>query len=75
MGANAPQPLVSLLATKLQTPSRTGNLVMAPGIIMTPGMSDDAMRGMATVDPATVASTAPAAARGDQPLPAAIEGG
>ena len=48
--------------------SRMGDLVMPPGMIMSEGTSMDAMRDMAAVDPDEVDATAPADARGDQPL-------
>jgi FtsP/CotA-like multicopper oxidase with cupredoxin domain len=46
-----------------------GGLVMPPGMIMGRDTSADAMRDMAAVDPHTVTTEAPVAARGDQPLP------
>ena len=48
---------------------------MPPGMIMEPGMSDEAMRGMAAVAPSKVTYTAPADARGDQPLSSQLVGG
>ena len=50
--------------------SRMGDLILPPGMIMTSGMSIEAMRDMAAVDPADVGARAPAEGRGDQPLAA-----
>ena len=52
-----------------------GGLVMPPGMIMGPDTAADAMRDMAAVDPGAVTVAAPAAARGDQPLPPRLENG
>ncbi len=49
--------------------SRMGDL-MPPGMVMTGGLSMEAMRDMAAVDPDEVDVRAPADARGDQPLEA-----
>lgn len=56
-------------------PVTMNGLVMPPGMIMTADMSPEAMRDMAAVDPAQVRYTAPADARGDQPLRPRLEGG
>lgn len=48
---------------------------MPPGMIMEAGMSNEAMRGMAAVDPSGITYTAPADARGDQALsPQLVDG-
>ena len=52
-----------------------GGAVMPPGMIMTRDMPGAAMRDMAAVDLRHLASTAPADARGDQPLEPRLEGG
>jgi manganese oxidase len=49
--------------------------VMPPGMIMTYDSPAEAMRDMAAVDPRAVSYTAPADARGDQPLEPRIENG
>jgi FtsP/CotA-like multicopper oxidase with cupredoxin domain len=49
-------------------PTRMGNMVMPPGMIMTGSTSMDAMKDMAAVDPALVKVSASPTARGDQPL-------
>ncbi len=49
--------------------------VMAPGMIMTRDTPGEAMRDMAAVDPNGIRYTAPADARGDQPLEPRIEDG
>ncbi len=49
--------------------------VMAPGMIMTRDTPAEAMKDMAAVDPDAVRFSAPAAARGDQPLEPRIENG
>ncbi|ABF43992.1 multicopper oxidase, type 3 [Deinococcus phoenicis] len=66
--ASSPTPVSQLPETPLQTPTRMGNLVMPPGMIMTRGMPMEAMQDMAAVELSQVRFTAPAAARGDQPL-------
>jgi FtsP/CotA-like multicopper oxidase with cupredoxin domain len=48
--------------------------VMPPGMIMTRETTAEAMRDMAAVDPDDVSFTAPADARGDQPLAPRMEG-
>lgn len=71
-GANSKQALPEMQMSRV---SRMGDLVMPPGMVMTAGMSMAAMRDMAAVDPADVDATAPAGARGDQPLePRLVEG-
>lgn len=53
----------------------TNGLIMPPGMIMTSDMSAEAMRDMAAVDPKQITYTAPADARGDQPLtPQIVDG-
>jgi len=52
-----------------------GGAVMPPGMIMLRDTPGESMRDMAAVDPRTVGYTAPAAARGDQPLSPRIENG
>jgi manganese oxidase len=52
-----------------------GGVVMAPGMVMTRDTPGDAMREMAAVDPGEVSYTAPAGARGAQPLEPRLEGG
>jgi FtsP/CotA-like multicopper oxidase with cupredoxin domain/uncharacterized membrane protein len=52
-----------------------GGLIMPPGMVMTRHTNAETMRNMAAVDPRQVRFTAPADARGDQPLPARIEDG
>lgn len=66
--AQTPTPVGELPATPLQTPTRMGDLVMPPGMIMTKTMNMEAMRDMAAVDLTRVRFTAPANARGDQTL-------
>jgi FtsP/CotA-like multicopper oxidase with cupredoxin domain len=52
-----------------------GGLVMPPGMVMTRETSAEAMRDMAAVELGALAYTAPADARGDQPLDPRLEGG
>lgn len=52
-----------------------GGMVMPPGMIMPPDMSPEAMADMAAVDLSKVRYTAPADARGDQPLEPRLENG
>ncbi len=52
-----------------------GGAVMPPGMIMTRDTPAAAMRDMAAVDPRAVAATAPANARGDQPLEPRLDDG
>ena len=76
MGAKpTPVPVSQLLQAQMSSPTQMNGLVMAPGMIMTPDMTEDAMRDMAAVDPAEVRTTAPADARGDQPLEPRNENG
>ena len=65
MGVPTRTPLSKLPTTPVQTPTRMGNLVMPPGMIMTNGTSLEAMRDMAAVDLSKVTYTAPSTARGD----------
>jgi len=58
--------------TEMAGVTRMGDLIMPPGMVMTAGMSMDAMRDMAAVDPNEVDARAPADARGDQPLEARV---
>jgi FtsP/CotA-like multicopper oxidase with cupredoxin domain len=51
-----------------------GGVVMPPGMVMTRDTPGDAMREMAAVDPGEVSYTAPADARGAQPLQPRLEG-
>lgn len=74
-GDGAPSAIGDLPETELAGVTRMGDLVMPPGMIMTEGMSMDAMRDMAAVEPAEVDARAPADARGDQPLTARDAGG
>ena len=52
-----------------------GGVVMPPGMVMTRDTPGEAMREMAAVDPGEVTYTAPADARGAQPLEPRLEGG
>lgn len=52
-----------------------GGLVMPPGMVMDRETSAESMRDMAAIDPKAVDHTAPAEARGDQPLQPRIEAG
>ncbi len=52
-----------------------GGAIMPPGMIMTYDTPGQSMRDMAAVDPRTVSYTAPADARGDQPLEPRVENG
>ena len=60
--------LSSLPETPISTVTRMGNLVMPPGMIMTPDQSMNAMKDMAAVDLNQIRYTAPPSARGDQSL-------
>lgn len=62
------QALSSLPETPILSPTRMGNLVMPPGMIVTRDTSMEAMTPMAAVDLEQVSYRAPAAARGDRPL-------
>ncbi len=61
--------------TGIVAPMNMNGLIMPPGMIMTADMSPEALRDMAAVDPATVTYTAPADARGDQPLQPRLDNG
>ncbi len=52
-----------------------GGAIMPPGMVMSRDTPADAMREMAAVDPGEVSYTAPADARGDQPLEPRVEDG
>lgn len=52
-----------------------GGAVMPPGMVMSRDTPAAAMREMAAVDPSEVSYTAPAEARGDQPLEPRVEDG
>ena len=52
-----------------------GGAIMPPGMVMSRDTPAEAMREMAAVDPGEVEYTAPANARGDQPLEPRIEDG
>lgn len=78
MGAspqNAIPEISALPESPLSTVTRMGNLVMPPGMIMTPDQSMEAMQDMAAVDLSKVTYTAPANARGDQTLQPKIVNG
>ena len=61
--------------TAMATATRMGDLIMPPGMVMTPDMSDAAMRDMAAVDEDNVDADAPNRARGDQPAtPRIVDG-
>jgi FtsP/CotA-like multicopper oxidase with cupredoxin domain len=71
----APTPVDQLPDTPLQTPTRMGNLVMPPGMIMTKTMNMEAMQDMAAVDLSKIVFTAPTDAQGDQTLmPRMVDG-
>ncbi len=61
--------------TGVVAPMNMNGLIMPPGMIMTADMSPESLRDMAAVDPATVTYTAPADARGDQPLQPRLDNG
>jgi len=61
--------------TDIVAPMRMNGLVMPPGMIMTADMALEALQDMAAVDPAAVTYTAPADARGDQPLQPRLDNG
>ena len=75
MKTSARTPVSQLPDTPVQTPTKMGGLVMPPGMIMTAGTSQEAMRDMAAVDLSKVRYTAPVGARGDQPLAPRTEKG
>lgn len=64
-----------LPTTQIMRPTQMGGLVMPPGMIMSADMPMEAMRDMAAVDTSKITFTAPATARGDQPLTPRIENG
>lgn len=66
-GAAAPDPS-SLPETPILSPTRMGDLVMPPGMVVTGDADEEGMKAMAAVDLAQVAYRAPAGARGDRPL-------
>ena len=66
----------SASVTNLRLSARdVGGAIMPPGMIMTYDTPGQSMLDMAAVDPRTVSYTAPADARGDQPLEPRIENG
>ncbi len=67
-GGPRPTPVSVLPQLRLSGPAQMNGMVRPPGMIMMPGMRMEALGGMAAVDPTQVAYTAPADARGDQPL-------
>ena len=75
--------VLTLVTTPLWAASRVnltlsaedvGGAVMPPGMVMPRDMPAEAMRDMAAVDPNDVRFTAPATARGAQPLAAHLDG-
>ena len=67
--------LAELPETETIGVTRMGELIMPPGMVRTAGMSAEAMRDMAAVDPREVDAEAPADARGDAPLePRVVDG-
>jgi manganese oxidase len=73
--AQATSSASSLPPTPLSSPTQMNGLIMPPGAIITPGMSMQAMEDMSAVDLSKVTYTAPADARGDQPLaPEMVDG-
>lgn len=75
MGNKGPVPISSLPATPMLTPTQMNGLVMPPGMIMTSGMSKEAMEDMAAVALTKSVYTAPVEARGDQTLIPKLENG
>lgn len=68
--------LFSASYTNLRLSARdVGGAIMPPGMIMTYDTPGQSMKDMAAVDPRTVSYTAPADAKGDQPLEPRIENG
>jgi len=61
-------PIDQLPEATITGPTRMGNLVMPPGMIMTGSTSMEAMKDMAAVDPTLVKVSASPSARGDQRL-------
>lgn len=74
-GSANPTAVSDLPETPMQGPTQMNGLVMPPGMIMTQETSMEAMEDMAAVDPAEASYTAPADARGDQPLESRDEDG
>ncbi len=73
--APTPVPIDQLPEAQISSPTRMGDLVMPPGMIMTPDQNMDAMADMAAVNPSEITYTAPADAKGDQTLAPRIENG
>lgn len=73
--ASTPVPAAQLPQSPMQSATQMNGLVMPPGMIMTDDTSMEAMRDMAAVDLSKISYTAPADARGDQPLEPRIENG
>lgn len=78
-GQNAPAatpiPLDQLPQAQMSSATRMGDLIMPPGMIMTPDQNMEAMKDMSAVNPAQITSVAPADAKGDQPLAPQIDNG
>jgi FtsP/CotA-like multicopper oxidase with cupredoxin domain len=74
-GSGERTPVSELPETRMQGPTRMGDLVMPPGMVMTADQSMEAMEDMAAVNPEEVDYAAPADARGDQPLEPRVEDG
>lgn len=73
--SKGPTPISSLPSAPMQSVSQMNGLVMPPGMIMTADMSNQQMQDMAAVDLSKISYTAPADARGDQPLtPQIVDG-
>ncbi|GAC1639437.1 MAG: hypothetical protein NVS4B8_06280 [Herpetosiphon sp.] len=73
--AKGPMPVTSLPQAPLMSVTQMNGRVMPPGMIMTGSMTDAQMQGMAAVDLTKISYTAPADARGDQPLvPRIVDG-
>lgn len=73
--AAAPVPAAQLPQSPMQSVTQMNGLVMPPGMIMTSDNSPEAMRDMAAVDLSKITYTAPADAKGDQPLQPRVENG
>ncbi len=71
-GSNGPMPISSMPQAQMSGLTQMNGLVMPPGMIMTQGMSPEAMKDMSAVDMSKVSYTAPADARGDQPLASSV---
>jgi hypothetical protein len=69
------RPVSELPETRMQGPTRMGDLVMPPGMVMTADQSMEAMEDMAAVNPEEVDYAASADASGDRPLEPTIENG